>query len=65
MITNPKEQKICDEYSARDERGFVHCSECPLRRNIGMWNFQCKANSHYDRKLRDWLYDEEYLPESK
>lgn len=59
MITDPKEQKICDEYSARDSRGFVHCRECPLQRgDLGPWNTQCKANSHYDRKLREWVLDD-------
>ena len=30
MKLTPKEQEICNEYSKRDEDGFVHCHECPL-----------------------------------
>lgn len=25
-----EEKEICNEYSKRDEKGFVHCNECPL-----------------------------------
>lgn len=53
------EQKICDKYSKRDEQGFVHCYECPLKKgNPVQWDFRCKANSHYDRKTKEWEYDE-------
>lgn len=57
MLTNDKEKEICEEYSTRDERGVSHCRECPLRRSNNQWDFQCKANSHYDAKLREWVYD--------
>lgn len=58
MITNSKEQAICDKYSARDETNHVHCSECPLSKgNPQQWDFRCKANSHYDRKTKDWEWD--------
>lgn len=30
MILTPQEKAICKEYSARDLKGKVHCSECPL-----------------------------------
>lgn len=58
MLMNEKDKKICEKYSAYDEDGFVHCNECPLQKgNPKLWDFRCKANSHYDRHLRDWVYD--------
>lgn len=59
MITNSREQKICDKYSARDEYGFVHCMECPLRKSKGEWDFRCKGNSHYNRITKEWEFDRE------
>lgn len=59
MITNSREQAICKRYSARDNTGMVHCKECPLRKSKDRYDFRCKANSHYDRKKREWVYDEE------
>lgn len=58
MVTNNSEQKICDKYSSYDETGHVHCFECPLRKSEGSYDFRCKANSHYDRKEKDWVYDD-------
>ncbi len=58
MITNEKERKICKKYSAYDDDGHVHCNECPLQKgNPAQWDFRCKANSHYDRHLKEWVYD--------
>lgn len=57
MLTNEKEKRICDRYSEYDKQGRVHCNECPLRRNDGEYDFRCKANSHYDRHAREWVYD--------
>lgn len=58
MVTNSREQKICDKYSKRDEKGLVHCYECPLKKgNPAQWDFRCKANSHYDRKTKEWEFD--------
>ena len=54
MITNEREQKICDKYRARDEKGFVHCNECPLNKGE---DAKCKATSHYNRKTKEWEYD--------
>ena len=54
MITNEREQKICDKYKARDEKGFVHCNECPLSKGE---DAKCKATSHYNRKTKEWEYD--------
>lgn len=58
MLTNDREKKICEKYSAYDENGRVHCRECPLvKGNLRWWDFRCKANSHYDRRMREWEYD--------
>lgn len=59
MLTNDRERRICEKYSARDENDKVKCRECPLvKGNFKSWDFRCKANSHYDRKIQDWVYDE-------
>ena len=55
MLTNDRERKICEKYSARDEYGFVHCKECPLVKDIA--HILCKANSHYNRHTGQWVYD--------
>ena len=57
MLTNNREQKICEKYSKRDENDKVHCNECPLRKSEGNYDFRCKANSHYNRKTKEWEYD--------
>ena len=62
MLTTDKERRICAKYSAYDESGHVHCSECPLTKgNPRSWDFRCKANSHYDRHTKEWEYDEDHL----
>lgn len=58
MITNEREQKVCDRYSKRDAQGKVHCKECPLSKAQDTWDFRCKANSHYNRKTKEWEYDD-------
>ncbi len=59
MITNKRDQKICDRYSAYDDTGHVRCCECPLvKGNWKQYDFRCKANSHYDRKTGEWEYDD-------
>lgn len=59
MLTNDRERKICEKYSSYDEYERVHCSECPLVRNNGRYyDFRCKANSHYNRKTKEWEYDD-------
>lgn len=59
MILTPKNQKICDKYSAYDDSGLVHCLECPLiKGDPSQYDFRCKANSHYNRKTQVWEYDE-------
>lgn len=57
MLTNDRERKICDKYSARDEYGFVHCKECPLVKD--RFSLLCKANSSYNRNTRKWDPDVE------
>lgn len=58
MITNKREQAICDKYGARDETDHVHCNECPLSKgNPQQWDFRCKANSHYNRHTKEWEFD--------
>ena len=58
MLTNERERNICAKYSAYDKTNRVHCSECPLvKGNFHSWDFRCKANSHYDRKEKEWVYD--------
>lgn len=59
MLTNDREKRICAKYSAYDENNRARCSECPLHKgNFEMWDFRCKANSHYDRHTREWEYDD-------
>lgn len=29
-LTNKDIDKICKKYSTRDDKGFVHCNDCPL-----------------------------------
>ena len=59
MLTNNKERVICARHKKRDVKGEVHCFECPLRKGTGKYDFRCKANSSYNRKKRDWVYDTE------
>jgi hypothetical protein len=59
MITNPREQKICNKYSKKDATGHVHCNSCPLKKGNGYYDFRCKANSHYNRSTGEWEYDDE------
>ena len=30
MILVGEDAEICKKYSAKDEKGLVHCNECPL-----------------------------------
>ena len=47
-----KQEKICAQYSARDESGKVHCCDCPLVVDREM--MMCKKNAVYNRKTRKW-----------
>lgn len=42
MELKEDEKKICRKYGARDEKGMVHCFECPLA--IDTRDCICKAN---------------------
>lgn len=57
MLANEREKKICAKYGSRDASGLVHCFECPLSKSEGPYDFRCKANSHYDRKKKEWVMD--------
>ncbi len=57
-LTNKREEAICKKYSAYDETDHVHCHECPLvKGDSDRWDFRCKANSHYNRRNKEWEYD--------
>lgn len=60
MKLTPDEERICAEYSKRDERiGKVHCSECPLKiGNPDNWDFRCRKNSVYDPETNDFEYED-------
>lgn len=58
MLTNEREKAICKKYSTRDIDGIVLCNICPLRKGSG-YDFRCKANSHFNRKTKEWEYDYE------
>ncbi len=57
MRKNAKEKRTCKKYGSKDAAGFVHCKECPLRKGKGLYDFRCKANSSYNRKNKEWEYD--------
>lgn len=57
MLTSERRKNICRKYSARDNDGRVHCSDCLLV--VDRKYHMCKSNSHYDRKLKEWVPDEE------
>ena len=59
MLTNKREEKICKKYGSYDVNGRVHCNECPLSKgDPARYDFRCKANSHYNRHIGEWEYDE-------
>ena len=47
-----KQEKICAQYSARDESGKVHCCDCPLV--VEREEMLCRRNAVYNRKTRQW-----------
>ena len=57
MLTNDREKRICAKYSAKDNEGHVHCSECPLVKG----DLMCKAIAYYDRKAKGWVYEFERI----
>ena len=57
MLKSDRDKRICAKYGAQDETGHVHCPDCPLV--VDKREMMCKANSHYDRHMREWVPDEE------
>ena len=58
-LTNKREEAICRKYKAYDETDHVHCHECPLvKGDPSSYDFRCKANSHYNRRNKEWEYDD-------
>lgn len=58
MIKNLKDKRICEKYSTRDDTSHVHCGECPLV--IDKYLYMCKANSSYNRHIKEWEFDKQY-----
>lgn len=58
MLKTEREKAICRKYGVKDEAGNIHCAECPLVRPSPYSDCSCKATSHYDRHLREWVPDE-------
>ena len=60
MLTTDREKSICEKYGTYDNKShMVHCDECPLRKgDPAQHDFRCKANSHYNRRTREWEYDD-------
>ena len=59
MLKSERQKNICRKYSARDKDGFVHCNDCPLV--VDRKYQMCRSNSHYDRKLKQWVPDGEEI----
>ena len=57
MLKSDREKRICEKYARRMENGKVGCFMCPLV--INPYLMICKANSHYDRKAREFVPDME------
>lgn len=51
MLRNDKEKAICEKYSAKDENGKVHCSDCPLV--VSHIDLMCKATAHYNHRKKE------------
>ena len=59
MLTTEREKKICKKYGTRDKNGHINCLQCPLvKGEPSKYDFRCKANSHLDRKLKEWIVDD-------
>lgn len=59
MLKTNKEKNVCKKYSKKQANGKVRCDECPLLKgNPNEYDFRCKANSSYNRKTKQWEYDE-------
>lgn len=60
MLTNDKEIAICDRFSHLGSDAYSGCQKCPLRKGDMVYDVRCKANSHYDSGVKDWVYDDTY-----
>ena len=58
MLLVGKEAEICKKYSAKDDKGFVHCNECPLV--LSKNDLTCHATSHFDEESGMWVPDSDY-----
>ena len=58
MLRNDKEKAICEKYSAKDQNGKVHCSDCPLV--VSAAALMCKATAHYNYRRKEWVFDDNY-----
>ena len=56
MLTTDRERKICERFSRRGDDGLVQCSKCPLVKDL--YYCICKGNSHYNRKMKAWVFDD-------
>ncbi len=57
MKLTDEEKAICERYSTRDERGLVHCHECPLVVESTVSSCLCKACAHWDPDKKTWMPD--------
>lgn len=49
---NDNEKRICEIYSSRDDKGLVHCNECPLV--VDKYSHLCKANACFNEETQEW-----------
>lgn len=42
MKLTDKEEKLCKKYSKKDNKGHIHCHECPLKLK-NLEGYYCKA----------------------
>ena len=57
MLTTDRDRRTCEKYGAQGKDGLVRCKYCPLVVNYTY--LMCKANSHWDSHLREWVPDDE------
>ena len=55
MLRTEEQKEICKKYSTMDDKGLVHCKDCPLVINIKY--ALCQANCHYDEDEEEWMSD--------
>lgn len=57
MKLTDEEKAICERYGTRDEKGLVHCTECPLVVAPAVTSYLCRACAHYDPDMEMWVPD--------